>query len=467
MQTKIYIICVLALCGTIIFSCRSTRHDLSLPAFSEVDQTNIVSVPSDSTHPVFDSLIRRSAVIKFFQDRNGLPVWVNDGKLTRQGDSLIRFLQRINYYGLPHQRYHLNEIAIGLNHEYKTDLLKVEVLLTDAFFTLSHDIKLGLQIGTSSDELESTTVLDSVTRYGEVTQWLKHREPEHVGYHLLKHALGILLDSLSSETNLDSMKIGYKIDLININIERWRNERDVFSGRYMFINIPSFTLRVIDRADSLLTSRIIVGDVKHPTPEFSSIIDCFTVYPYWHVPRAIAVEEYLPVIQRDTSFVTRNNLEILDPKGVILNPADVPWKSFTRNHFPVSLRQREGSENALGLFKFHFDNPYSIYVHDTNAKKLFNNTSRALSHGCIRMEKAEELAHYLATGVVGRKSKLVEKSLIEKRRILVNVSRPLPIYLRYFTAEVIGDELIFYKDIYGKDRELLDVLFAARTINAL
>jgi murein L,D-transpeptidase YcbB/YkuD len=242
-----------------------------------------------------------------------------------------------------------------------------------------------------------------------------------------------------------------KIQSVNVNLDRWRQEKTSFGRRYVYINIPSFMLRVIENDTVIFSSKVIVGAVETPTPDISSVIECFTIYPYWHVPRKIAVEEYLPVIQKDTTFITRNNFEVLDRKGKVLNPDSIDWAKYHKNYFPVVLRQREGEENSLGIIKFVFDNPYAVYVHDTNAKRLFSSSRRAFSHGCIRMERAVELAHYLVNGSLKNKSKVVEKYIKEKQRHTVNLRTPMPIFIRYFTAEVVNNEFLHHKDVYNKD----------------
>jgi L,D-transpeptidase YcbB len=194
-----------------------------------------------------------------------------------------------------------------------------------------------------------------------------------------------------------------------------------------------------------------VGAIESPTPPITSVIECFTIYPYWYVPRKIAAEEYLPVIQKDTSFLTRNNFDVLDRKGRVLNQDSINWLKFHKNYFPVVLRQREGDENSLGIIKFLFDNPYAVYLHDTNAKRLFKSTRRAFSHGCIRMERAIDLAHLLVMGCLKKKSRVVENVLSAKQRQTFNLSVPIPVYIRYFTAEVVEGVFHQYEDIYGRD----------------
>ena len=161
------------------------------------------------------------------------------------------------------------------------------------------------------------------------------------------------------------------------------------------------------------------------------------------------------MIQADTSYLRRKNFDVLDKQGNILEQSSVAWGTFTKNYFPVMLRQQEGSENSLGIIKFVFDNPYAVYLHDTNAKRLFNNKTRALSHGCIRMEKAVALANYLVTGNIYTTARDVDKYLALKQKHTVNLRHSIPIYTRYFTCEHSDKELHIYSDIYNKDVGLI------------
>jgi murein L,D-transpeptidase YcbB/YkuD len=247
-----------------------------------------------------------------------------------------------------------------------------------------------------------------------------------------------------------------KIEILQINMERWRLERNTLAKHKIFINIPSYMLKVLQDDSIIFESRIIVGATDWQTPELNGIVDCIVTFPYWYVPRKIAVKEYLPAIRRDTSFLRRNQFDVLNRKGLILRPDSIPWEDFDEDYFPVTLRQREGSENSLGVLKFVFDNPYAIFLHDTNAKKLFRKKDRALSHGCIRVDKANDLAHYLVTGSTNMRSVLLDNYLNAKERHSISIPIPVPLYIRYFTCEAMKDGVIFLEDIYKKDQALID-----------
>jgi hypothetical protein len=234
-----------------------------------------------------------------------------------------------------------------------------------------------------------------------------------------------------------------------LNTYRWLNR---FSAdKRILINIPSATLRVVDRqGNTLLSSRIILGKPDTPTPNFTAFVPSVVVYPYWNVPRSITVRELLPKIRRNpAATLDAMNLQIIDAKGQVVAPARVNW-SAPAGSFPYRLRQSTGCDNALGLLKFNVTSPYDIYLHDTNARQLFAREERFLSHGCIRVEKPAELANlllgytrfaadYLATCPVNGSPKTV---LLPKR---------IPILITYSVLDVDEAGAIqVYRDIYSR-----------------
>lgn len=424
-------------------------------------------IPSDSSSQIYAGLKRKKAVLKLYEARNFEPTWHHDQQVSTLGDSVIAFIADIRCYGLLPLNYHLNEIRfINDDVDSSRNFLRIDVLLTDAFLSIAHDLRFGRTRSVDTDSLD-ITLLRRVLKDNCLEKHLAWGQPAFTKYQLLKKGFRFLLDTLNEDDRkavvegrkTQNQDINTAIQLIDINIERWRKETHSFGERYIFINIPSFMLQVVSNSTSMLESKVIVGTPDKQTPILSSTIDCFTVYPYWHVPRKIAIDEYLPIIKNDISFITRNNFDVLDRKGNILNPDSVSWSDFNKNYFPVSLRQREGKENSLGVLKFIFDNPYAVYLHDTNAKRLFRNPIRAFSHGCVRMEKALSLAHYLITGDITKESNLVNRYLQREERRTINLIHPIPIYVRYFTCDFKDNYFQQYPDIYNKDQQLIEAFY--------
>ena len=179
-----------------------------------------------------------------------------------------------------------------------------------------------------------------------------------------------------------------------LNSYRWQNR--FLTDKRIIVNIPSATLQVIDReGNTLLNSRVIVGKPDTPTPIFTARVTGLVLYPYWNIPRSILIKEILPTVRKNpAATLEAMKLQVIDASGKVVDPSKVNW-SVAGSAFPYRLRQSTGCDNALGLLKFNVNNPYDVYLHDTNARSLFRKENRFLSHGCIRVEKPVELANLL------------------------------------------------------------------------
>lgn len=249
------------------------------------------------------------------------------------------------------------------------------------------------------------------------------------------------------------------IQQIAMAMERWRWENK-FPERYAFINIPAFELTVFEKDTVVMQSAIVCGKPENQTPILKSKIDHMLIYPYWNVPISIATKEILPAVQRDTSYIRRKNFEVLGANDVVLDYTKVPWKKYSKDYLPVRFRQRIGEENSLGIVKFNFHNPYGVYLHDTNSKRYFKTSSRAQSHGCIRLEKFTEFADFLIRDDsvnVTHDSLQVYFAKQEQRKL--KLKKPLPIYTRYYTAHADSTGLKLYIDVYRKDEEMMKLIY--------
>ena len=458
------------LCASILLS--ACYHppvlDAGFPQQEIVELPLILPATGDDT--LYGGLHNRSAVLAFYAERNFRPVWTDQEPLA---DTLLNLLGNARYFGLLPEKYHTMEFNAATAPAWRPEVrLRKDVMLTDAFLSIGHDLRYGrLHASTRETDSLMMTSLKIVLTYGRLYQELMKLQPDFAQYHSLQKGLAHTIQTADSlerawllqGMTVDSLEAHAKVRTIEVNMERWRSETSAWGDRYIFVNIPSFTVEVFDGGKRIIDSKAIVGKPDKMTPEFSSMVQCFVTYPYWNVPRKISVEEFLPVIQRDTSFIRKNNFDVLSRKGKLLNPDSVEWQKFNENNFPVILRQREGPENSLGVIKFQFDNPYAVFVHDTNAPRLFRNKVRAFSHGCIRMEKATTLGHYLLTGDPRKKSPLLANYLAQKLRHTVDLPHPIPIHIRYFTA--VADDtgkVVVHDDIYGKDVELIERLYTSR-----
>lgn len=411
--------------------------------------TSTVLLPSDFADSLYREVTCLRVVEEFYVKAKFKPAWLEMPALR---DSMITFIRSARYYGLRSDDYHDAELGSA-----EAQPLRQDVLLTDAFVKMASDLRRGRGHTAEPDTL-LLALLRSSLHTGNL-EGLRSQQPWYSGYRKLTGAMRQVLDSLPPERRTRALA-GEAVDeatdatltCIETNLQRWREESQPFRGLYIVVNVPSFMLYVMSDDSVVMSSKVIVGEPETETPELSSRIERIVFYPYWHVPRKISVKEYLPDIQRDRGVIEANNFDVLDRNGALLQADSVPWDTFSEDYFPVSLRQREGKENALGVIKFEFRNPYAVFLHDTNNRRLFQATVRTFSHGCIRMEKAEALAHFLVTGNLENKSKEVSKWLEAKERHTLHLRKPVPIYVTYFTAEVKAGRLSLFPDVYGKDR---------------
>ncbi|MEZ0487327.1 L,D-transpeptidase family protein [Fibrella aquatica] len=233
-----------------------------------------------------------------------------------------------------------------------------------------------------------------------------------------------------------------------LNTYRWLNRFP--AQKSVIINLPAATLRLVDRqGTTLLSSRVIVGSPRTPTPSFTSSITNLVLYPYWNVPKSIATKELLPKIRKNpVAVLDAMKLQVIDKKGLVVDPATANW-ALPVNAFPYRLRQSTGCDNALGLMKFTLTNPYDIYLHDTNARHLFKQENRALSHGCIRVEKPTELANLLLDKVRFSPSYLTSCPINATPKT-VSLPHSVPVILLYNVLDIDEEGAIrVYRDVYG------------------
>ena len=178
------------------------------------------------------------------------------------------------------------------------------------------------------------------------------------------------------------------------------------------------------------------------------------LYPYWNVPYKIATRELLPSIKRNRGYLAANNFQVLDKNGRILNPYSINWSSFSTSYFPYTIRQSTGCDNSLGLLKFNFYNPFTVYLHDTPAKGLFTLNKRYFSHGCMRVEKPVEFGQLL----LGRNRMAIDTLTIKgclksQAPKSVPTEEKLPVVVMYSTAwyDSTG-RVIFFEDIYHRNK---------------
>ena len=229
--------------------------------------------------------------------------------------------------------------------------------------------------------------------------------------------------------------------------------------------MANFEAQVVEQNKIVMNPRVIVGRSYRRTPVFSDRITYLVFNPYWNVPHKLAVEDKLPLLQKDPAFLQKQNMSVyntLDGKDIPANPNAIDWKKFSKSNFPFRLRQDPGPLNALGQVKFMFPNQFNVYLHDTPDRNLFEKTSRSYSSGCIRIEKPLVLAAYLLKDESDWTADKIADVIKKNEPTTVFLKTPVPIHLLYWTAFVDkNDDINFRNDIYGRDKKLIQALYEA------
>jgi murein L,D-transpeptidase YcbB/YkuD len=244
-----------------------------------------------------------------------------------------------------------------------------------------------------------------------------------------------------------NVPIEQRIEQIRLALERWRWLPRNLGDRHILVNIPSYWLEVWDNGANPVAMRVVVGRKDTPTPIFNDRMTHIVFSPYWNVPPTIAQGETLPAVMQDRAFLARNNMEVLDSSGNVVDPDSIDLADPTKYRF----RQRPGSGNSLGLVKFMFPNEYNVYLHDTPADSLFARATRSFSHGCVRVEDPVRLAEYLLRGQHDWPKEKIAEAMEAGEERTVKLADPLPVYLGYWTAWITADGVRFTDDVYGID----------------
>ena len=254
-------------------------------------------------------------------------------------------------------------------------------------------------------------------------------------------ATGVVGGTTLKEMNIPVL---YRIRQLLINMDRMRWLPIQPEGDLIIVNIPAFTLSVLEGNKKIFDMDVVVGKEGHNTRIFTGNLNQVVFSPYWNVPQSIVEKEILPAIKKNPDYLEKENMEITG-----------------ENDSLPEIRQRPGEKNALGKVKFIFPNSFDIYFHDTPSKSLFAKNKRAFSHGCIRLSDPVRMTKYLLRDQPEWNDAKIEDAMNNDKEKIVTIKKPVPVLITYYTAWV--DEqgnLNFREDIYGHDAELSTKMFS-------
>jgi len=414
---------------------------------------------SDSVSLELNKIYSPELVTSFYEAREYRPAWTRQGKYSIRAYRLINILNHAQYYGLNPNNYHIQEIlALKDADTSEKNTGRMEALLTDGFFAFAHHLEKGqlnsktlrLKQRESTEHTADIIFLENALRSPTLKSDLESLQPSHPHYHRLKKDLHEKLGAFNNNTLWTGKKteeLRQDILKLALNMERWRWEGKTFPDRHIFVNLPSYKLEVWENGEVALESKIIVGTARQRTPPQDSQIDRYIIHPTI-VPKEILDEELIPLFINDPAFITDYGYEVYDGVNLV-DPSTIDWDEYELDNFPYALRQPDPDHKSLDLVKFNLDS--TGIIHDSDSYSLFFRNVRAFSGGCIIMEKAKDLAHYLVKDDTEIASSDLEDyfSGNDYKEIMVKI--PVQVFIRYFTA----DGLEMYQDIYDQDHPLL------------
>ena len=338
----------------------------------------------------------------------------------KHAEELLSYIEGIGAEGLDPADYNparLRQAIAGKDGE-------LSGVATETFLKVAGDLMFGHVRGAgridwhvqddSWNVYDQQALLDRALAGGTVGDTLRSLLPTHPQYAGLKAMLA----------NAE----GATRDKIRINLDRWRWLPRDLGQKYVIVNVPAYTVALVEGGQTLDRRRAVAGAIKTPTPQLNATITGAIFNPWWEVPSSIA-----PEVRGKKGYVA-----VKDDAGKV-----------------IRYRQPPGPGNALGKVKLVMGNPHAIYLHDTNAKNLFNKQLRAFSHGCIRTEDAVGFAATLLEGTEWSRAK-VNQTVASGKTVQANVATPIPVYIVYFTVAATSDgPPAVYSDLYGRDGKVL------------
>ncbi len=283
----------------------------------------------------------------------------------------------------------------------------------------------------------------------------------------LKYALFSYKDRFKLEQNgiIDKVVIYYLnkpihllTEKIIVNLDKLKVFPNRYPSEYIRINIPDFRMDYYRDGKSILNMRAVVGRPERPTPIFSSYMTYLELNPNWNIPENLVRRDLIVALKENPNYLKEHNIHVFygwKSKNELKNfkPEMLfPYADKSKGHIPYRFVQYPGDDNALGRIKFMFPNKYSVYLHDTDNKSLFQYRYRVYSSGCMRLERPFELLEILKSRIKKSDLRQIPKYRNSLKNKVINLTKKLPVYTTYFTVFKRNGLTYFRKDIYEYDK---------------
>jgi murein L,D-transpeptidase YcbB/YkuD len=253
-----------------------------------------------------------------------------------------------------------------------------------------------------------------------------------------------------------NVSVQKRIKQLEASLERLEQTKFEFGQRYVVVNLPATFAEAIENDKVVRRYRVIVGKTEKPSPTLTAQITGVVLNPTWTVPSSIAKTEISAHMRKDPTYLSRMHMEVLDSHDQPIDPHSVDWSGMRTPNFTV--RQQNGTFNALGAVKIDMPNSYSVYMHDTNQRNLFSDDYRFDSHGCSRVDNVRDLAAWLLSEEMPKWNRAaIDAAIATGAHQEVTLPKKVPVAWIYLTAWMTRDQVVqFRNDIYAQDEQLLE-----------
>lgn len=452
--------------------------------FKDVTPEGFAPVFKDMLAAQKSKLNNASVIAAYYEEHDYDPELLMDHIADHDLDSVVAHFYRASEHGLSPKLFQADELkqllskfnnkkGIKTLDEAYHDMAQVEILLANSLINYSNDLQYGIlnprriyaRYFTQTQRPDSTT-MTRVFYASNLNSYLDSIQPKNPQYLALQKALasGYTAPNMSKEETQRAI-------IVNLERLRWKNKPA--ESRYVMVNIADFRLDVMEDGKSALNMKVCVGEGRNKdftntlveyddsdktdrpfsreTPQLNSMIYEAEVNPVWNIPASIASKEIIVEAKKDPYYLSNNNINVYKDGKLIDDSETIDWNDADAGT-EYSFKQQPSDDNSLGKIKFLFQNKSSVYLHDTPAKEAFNRPMRAISHGCVRLEKPLDLA--LALFGDGPKYQMISKYMQEDREQPTDIDLPkkVPVYITYITCwNDENGQLQLRPDVYGLD----------------